>query len=429
VKGTAAQPVRPSLSRRLGAALVAAAGLAVLAGAVYLIGRQVWAYHHFREAKTALEGREFDPARAHFALCLEVWPTSAETHFLAARAARRAGVYDEADQHLKRSRELGWVPGALDAEQAMLEAQRGEPEKVQSLLWTWIREDHAESLLMLEALTHGYMKAYNLPAAMLTLQEWLRRDPDAVQALYWRGEACERLHRYEEALADFRRAQELDPKRDDIRLRMASALVHAHRSAEATPHFEILYDHQPDNAAVLLGLARCRMEQGRPEEARALLDALLAAHPGDGLALGERGLVELEAGNAEEAERWLRQAVAVVPYERDIVYSFVQVLERRGKKEEADAWTARLNGIEQDLTRIAEVMRVIIEDPRNPAPRHEAGTILMRNGQEQEGLRWLSNALSLDPHYRPTRLLLAEYCGKHDKPDEAAIHRRLAAPE
>jgi predicted Zn-dependent protease len=408
---------------------VAAAGLALLAGAGYLVGRQACAYHHFREAQAALDRREFDPARAHLALCLEVWPTSAETHFLAARAARRAGVYDEADQHLKRSRELGWVPGALDAEQAMLEAQRGEPGKVDVLLWTWIGEDHLDSLLMLEALTHGYMKVYNLPAAMLTLQEWLKRDPDSVQALYWRGEVCERLHRYDEALADFRRALELEPKRDDIRLRMASALVHAHRSAEATPHFETLYEHQPDNTAVLLGLARCRMEQGRPEDARRLLDALLAAHPDDGMALGERGLLELEAADAEQAERWLRRAVAVVPFERDIVYSFVQVLERRGKKEEADAWTARLEQIEQDLTRIGEAMRNIIEDPHNPAARHEAGAILMRNGQEQEGLRWLYNTLSLDPRYRATRLLLAEYCEKHGKPDEAALHRRLAAPE
>jgi Tfp pilus assembly protein PilF len=71
-------------------------------------------------------------------------------------------------------------------------------------------------------------------------------------------------------------------------------------------------------------------------------------------------------------------------------------------------------------------MRAIHAAPSDPAPRHEAGVILFRNGQEQEGLRWLASALQQDPNHRPTHELLVEYFEKHGQPEKAAQHRRLA---
>ncbi len=409
--------------------VLALAVAALLGGASYLIGRHAWAYYHFHEAEPAMARRDFDQARAHLALCLEVWPDSGETHFLMARAARRGGKYGEAQTHLSRARELKWVPEALDAEQAMLKAQRaeqGELFEIQGLLFSWIQDDHPDSVLMLEALAQGYMKTYFLSAAMQCLDLWLGREKDAVQALFWSGDVWEKLHKYEEALADYQRVVDLAPDRDDARLRLASLQLQAHRAAEAAPHYEQLYERQPGDPAVLLGLARCRIEQGKPEEARQLLDALLMAQPRDGLALGERGKLELDAGRPEEAERWLRQAVAQAPYEREVVYLFVQTLQQQSKNEEAVAWVDRLAQIKADLNRINEVMLDIHAHPADPAPRHEAGRILLRNGQEQEGRRWLENALQQDPYYRPSHELLAEYFEKHGEPKRAALHRRLA---
>jgi predicted Zn-dependent protease len=395
-----------------------------------VVGRQMWAYHHLHDAESAMEQRDFNQACAHLALCLEVWPDSGETHWLMARAARRGGNYDEAEVHLARARELLWVPEALDAEQAMLKAQRaerGELFEVQALLLSWIDQGHPDSVLMLEALTQGYLKTYFLPAAVKCLELWLAREPDNPQALFWRGEAWERLYKYQDALLDYQRVVDLAPDRDDARLKLAAGLLEAHRAREAESHFESLHQRRPSDPAVLLGLARCRLELGQADQARRLLDVLLAAHPDDALALGERGKMELEAGRPDEAERWLRQATAVFPYERALVYSYVQALQQQNKKEQAAAWATRLDRIDEDLKRISEVMRAIHAAPNDPTPRHEAGVIFLRNGQEQEGLRWLANALQQDPNYRPTHELLAEYFEKHGQPEKAAQHRLLAS--
>ena len=96
------------------------------------------------------------------------------------------------------------------------------------------------------------------------------------------------------------------------------------------------------------------------------------------------------------------------------------------KKEEAAKWVARLSQIDADMTRMAEVMRLINASPSDPAPRHEAGILLFRNGQELEGLRWLQNALQHDPNYAPTHQFLADYYAKQGNADLAAQHRRLA---
>jgi len=41
--------------------------------------------------------------------------------------------------------------------------------------------------------------------------------------------------------------------------------------------------------------------------------------------------------------------------------------------------------------------------------RCEAGQLLMRNGQEAAGVRWLQRALERDPSYVPARRALADY--------------------
>src|SRR5262249_19284991 len=65
---------------------VLAVVLLALAVAGYAVTRYVWADYHLGEARRDLARRDFPRARAHLALCLEVWGDSGEVHFLAAQA-------------------------------------------------------------------------------------------------------------------------------------------------------------------------------------------------------------------------------------------------------------------------------------------------------------------------------------------------------
>lgn len=401
--------------------------LAIIGTGATIASWHISAWKDYRAATEALERRDFAEARTRLASCLQVWPNSAEVQLLAARAARRAGAYDDAEEHLKKCERLGWPSEEIRLERDLRCAQQGEVTGVQDRLMLFAEHGHPNALLILEALCQGYIKTYRLTHAAHCLTLWLERAPEDVQALLWRAEVAYLRSSIPDALADYRRVVELDPERDDARLRLAELLAAEHQPGEAVAHFQQLQYRQPTNPAVLLGLARCRRLLGDPAEAGKLLDTLLEIAPHDEGALAERGRVCLETQQPAEAERWLRKAASRAPYDRDIVYALYLCLQQVGKAKEAETYRAKLEEIDSQLGRLREVTRRISELPRDPSLRHEAGMIFMRSGQAKEGLRWLYSALQEDPRYRPAHQALADYYESTGDKAKADWHRRHAS--
>jgi predicted Zn-dependent protease len=146
-----------------------------------------------------------------------------------------------------------------------------------------------------------------------------------------------------------------------------------------------------------------------PEEARQLLDRVLAADPHNALALGERGRLALQFESPAEAEAWLRRALKEHPAERELLYSLLQCLQQQGKRKEAEDLRKHLAQVEADLARLNELTRQIGSHPHSAELRYEAGQIMLRNGQETEGLRWLISALQEDPSHAGARQALDRY--------------------
>jgi predicted Zn-dependent protease len=209
-------------------------------------------------------------------------------------------------------------------------------------------------------------------------------------------------------------------------LYLAKIRMDAGDAERAGAYLRTAVEREPGNAAARFGVARCRIDLGELEEARRLLDTLLSAAPRHGPALMERGRVSLQTNQPAEAEKWLRKAVALLPYERTANYLLGQCLQARGKREEARAYLAEADRIAADLVRLVEVTRQMTDQARDPALYAEAGQILMRNGQEQQGLRWLATALRQDPGHRPAHQALADYYRRQGDPGLAAHHQRLA---
>jgi predicted Zn-dependent protease len=417
----------PWRSRPLVSGLAVLAVLALAGWSVQLGWCHLGAAWHHRQAEQAQARGDLTGERAHLALCLEGWPDSGEVHFAAARAARRAGAYDEARDHLAHCRRVGWPAEAIALEAALLEAEQEGPDQVEDYLLACVHKDHPDAVFILEALTRGYLKTFHQLRALECLDLWLHRRPDDVQALVWRGEVRERFDNSAGALEDLRRAVVLDPNRDDARLRLGRLLLVAELASEALPHYEHLAQSRPGDPEAQLGLAMCQRRMERREEAQQLLDLILAAQPRHPAALAERGQVALDAGQFAEAESWLRKAVAVAPYERSAVYSLAQCLLRQpDKASEGRRLLTRVQGIDADLKQLSELMRQIARAPRDPGLRREAGALMLRNGQEVEGLRWLDSALKLDPRHGPTHQTLAAYYAAHGQPARSARHRQLA---
>jgi tetratricopeptide (TPR) repeat protein len=406
---------------------------------------------HLRAARQALEQRDFAAANHHLTIYLAAQPQSAEGHLLAAQAARRSldpilphgldgassltttptsttSSYDQVEDHLQEYQRLGGVPEILRLERYLLAAQQGDLSSVAGGLHFLVEQKHPDSLMILEALVKGYLLTYRLPEAADGLNRWLERRED-FQALLWRGWVRERLADPAHALLDYRRAVELNPDSPEARLRLAELLMDLSQPREAIDHWIDLHRQRPEDPALLLGLAQCRRELGQTDDARALLDDLLARHPRHVAALTERGRLALDEQRAEEAESWLRKAMELAPFDKEALYVFSQCLKKCGRTEEHNACMARLEQIRADFRHLAEVLLQVQKDPRDPAPRCEAGTIYLRNGYDQEGLRWLTSALREAPQHRPTHQALADHFQRRGDREREAFHRRMAAKE
>jgi tetratricopeptide (TPR) repeat protein len=412
-------PLRTTLLGGVLAVLVAVAG--------YLVGRQLWAGYHLRAARQCLGRRDFPAASAHLTACLAVWPDDGSTQLLAARCARRAGRYDEAEEHLHRCRALEGPTQDVTLEGTLLRVQRGDLGEAESYLRRTITPDHPDAPLVLEALALGYVKTDRLASLLECTDLWLQVEPESSQALRWRGYAWERFRKFAEARDCYQRAVAADPLDDDARLGLGNLLVgRLGRPQEALDQFEQLRPRRPEDPAVLLGLARCYRQLGRPDDAEQILADLLARQPRTAEALGERGKLALDAGRTAEAEEWLRQAVDLADDDREALYNLIQCVQGQGKDDEARALNVRLKQLEADLARLDVLIPAIGRTPGDPDPRCEAGVICLHYGKTQEGLHWLQSALEVAPGHRPTHAVLADYYEQRGEHLLADAQRRLA---
>jgi tetratricopeptide (TPR) repeat protein len=326
-----------------------------------------------------------------------------------AQAARRAGDLDDATRSLRRAEEIGWVKEAIDLERALAAVQQGDLEQVQPMLTSFLERDHPDKLLILEALAQGCRRTYRLPEALAYLEAWLAIQPDSVRALVWHGETLLLLGRERDALEDYRKAVEFDPLEDEARLKVAELLLALHQPVEASAHFTELLRRHPEQGEGLLGMARCRAEQGDSAGAVNLLDQLLSLQPQHWGALAERGKIVLDAGNSQDAEQWLRRAAGLAPFERETLYALFRCLSVNGQTKEAEECLARIRRIDEDRKRLDELKAAVMAAPHDASLRCNMGLILLRNGQDKEGVRWLESALHEDPGYAAAQQALKDH--------------------
>jgi len=401
-------------------------GVLAMVGLLTWLGcRYLLAQHHFRAAEQALAEHNFTAAHDHLSRYLELWPASAEKRLLAARVARRAAAYDEAERYLNELQQRQGRMPELALERLLLQVQQGGLEQgVAEDLWSLVDKGHEEAPLILEALTRGYLYTYRLEDALRCLDRWHELQPQEVQALVWRGWIWQAKHEPLKALADYRRAVRRDPKHFQARLYLAQTLLATGQLEEAADQLEYLRQRQPANSTVLLLLSYCRRHLGQTDEACRLLDVVLAEQPDNSSALRERGVIALSQGELTQAEAWLRRAVHADPYDQEAAYQLGQCLMRLDRKEEARSYLDQADRIRGDVERLHRLSAQIAENPSDALLRCQAGIICLRNGQIEEGLRWLSGALQLDPNCQPARQALADYYQRIGKTDLAELYGR-----
>jgi tetratricopeptide (TPR) repeat protein len=379
----------------------------------------------FNEARAHLAGNNPAAARPFLERCLTTWPQSAETHFLAAQAARRDGDLPAATRYLDEAARLNWVPEAVTLERALITAQNGDLPRVEPLLVHCVKSEHPESQHILAVLVPLYMAHARWVEAEMLAKKWTELQPEFARAWATHGDILERLLRKNESVESLRTAVRLDPNTPRTKLTLARMLLQAREPAdEAARLLESIDTPGPGDPEVRLQLALCREAQGRPDDAAGILDRLLAEHPPTASTLHARGRLEMNRGRHAQALEFLKRAATLDRSDVDLLYTLFLCLQRTGPPAEAQLAENRWKEATADLKRVAELSKMVSASPRNADLRREIGEIFLRNGRDRDGLRWLETALMLDPEHRPTLGVLVEYYQRIGRPDVAANYIR-----
>jgi tetratricopeptide (TPR) repeat protein len=394
-----------------------------LAGGWYFQWRRVQS--NWQQALAALDRHDLDSASTCLDQYLESRPQDAAAWFLAARTARRRGYYAEAERCLTRSQQISGVTAATRLEWDLFRIQQGDLGDTHIRLRATISPQHPDAAMVLEALAQGYLSNGRLMDALEASDMWVAQNPDDPWSWLWRGRAQEKLVKLDPALADYEQALRIAPQDRNVRLALGALLVHGRQAGKAAEHFEYVLEHFPDDRDAQLGLASCRIDLGESVRAEPLLERILASDPTEARALVLRGKAAMEQGDPSSAERWLKTAVQQAPENIEACHQLILVLRAEGKYTEADARAAHLEALNQDIERMDWLAQAVARSPEDAALRHEAGTIALRLGRDDDGVRWLQSALRCPGDHRPTHAALAKHFAARKDP-RADLHRRLA---
>jgi predicted Zn-dependent protease len=382
---------------------------ACLGGAGYWVGRDLTAQAHFRAARQSLALRKWSEARTHLTACLRTWPDRAEAHLLAARAARRLGLLEEAEERLETCGHLqGEETPEVQVERALLRLSRGDLAGTEAFLRGRVAGNDPDAVEILDVLSRALLLDRRLPEAHRCLDDLLRRQPDDFDVLV-RHAATAAAQGWESvAVQSLQKAVDLRPDAHGLRLSLAQNLAAVGRFPEALGHLAHLRACQPDDPAVTFALARCLAWSGRVDQAAPLLDGLLEREPDNWSVLSERGWLCLQLDQPARAEAYLRRAQSLAPPNQALLTRLSDCLRLLGKHAEARPFREQAEQLRAATVRSSQLaQRIRDEKPADPDLYHELACLYLLLGREPDALYYFREALRRDPQYPPTHESLA----------------------
>ncbi len=175
---------------------------------------------------------------------------------------------------------------------------------------------------------------FDWDGARSDLQKALALDPGNASTHVWYGELLATLGRLPEAIAEERRAIEIDPLLPEAWIMMTSKLGASRKFAEAEEAAARSLEISPESEAVHYYLGVARLLEGRPRDALSGFERAGSVFSLTGMAIAEH-----ELGRPDESRRALDELIA--RHAHSAAIQIAGVFAWRGEKDRAFAWLDR----------------------------------------------------------------------------------------
>lgn len=400
---------------------------------IFVTGRQIWGLQHWKQARAALDKGEVESALRLLDECREIWPDDPHVSRQMSRAYRLAGKYQEAQRFLKIAKSQGLDEESASLEAQLIEAMTPDFERLEPELRRRADQGGPEQRDLCLALVQGYLRLGRAEEGEQIASRWIMFDPEDWRGYFYRAAARTQMSRdllstaFAGAKEDYERCLQLKPDHSAARLLLGNAYLMTGHFDKALPHLEEYVRLKPDDPAGIAELARALRGLARGAEARQRIDEFLSRRAGNFAMYRIRGDLAMDDGQPGEALTWYHRAEAIAPHEEKVLFQIAQALRAVGRVEQAESYERRWQERRELTSQFQEAQKRAAREPKSVDAHFEVGRLALKLGQESLGLRWLAEALKLDPEHRETHRVLADFFEKKGDQPAAEFHRRRAA--
>jgi tetratricopeptide (TPR) repeat protein len=352
-------------------------------------------------------GCDYEEALFHAKRAVALGPQQGNRYTTLALAEYRVGRWSESLAASERSVALEHAGDAFNwFLMAMAHAQKGEKDEARRSFdnaVAWMKEHNPRRLIFRQLWTE---------AAELVGQP----GPDAVEAAFKRGVELTEQGEYDEAIAAFRTAIQIEPGRAVAHYNLGVALFQQGKLDEAIATWRVATRLNPDDATAHSSLGIALATQGRWDEAIAERRAAIRLNPEDALARADLGRALVAQGQWDDAIAEFRAAIRLQPDYANAHYILGICLSTQGKLEEAIAEFREATRLEPTAPGAHNHLAWVLASP-STSPRSDY----------EEALTHARKAVELAPSdvASVNTLALAEYRSGHWAESVAAAERAM----
>lgn len=418
--GATGAPAHAARNRaRTAACILASLVIAVTAGWRALVAREA------RAARVAAASGSYAVAQAAIDRWLRYSPGATEPLLLRIRIAIARGRLPEAVELYKKVRSDHRDAGPdIELVGAILAAKVGRLDQAGPILSREFLAAKGPDPLLDEALAKFYLENYDFLRALTVIGRWTADAPHDPKPYLWRTEInARRGDQTDLLIADYREALRRDPDLAAARLGLADQLRKIHRGDEAAAEYAVYIALRPADPAGHLGAGQNALESGDDAAAARHLDRAEVLDPRSALAHKTRAGAALLHGDTKGALAHLDRAVALAPYDLSIRNNRSTVLARLGRPEAARAERAAADRLRAENEQLTSLQSRLFLKPDDLELQLRIARWLLDHGQDRAGVQWAEKVLKERPGEPGASRLLADYYRSHANPGLANFYQ------